>query len=91
MTKYFWLLTTKGQEIDTSTYSIYILYYKVIGSSFTHTLKYLIIVPMKLAKFLGKNLDQCFVIIFDKCKLFLLIDLTPDFTSYRGPGIKSIN
>ena len=41
--------------------------------------------------FWGKNLDQGFVIIFDQWKLFLLIYLIPFFTSYRGPGFKSIN
>ena len=42
-------------------------------------------------RILNKNLDQCSVIIFDKWKLFHLIDLIPGFTSYRAPGIKAIN
>ena len=42
-------------------------------------------------EFWDKNLDQCFVNIFKQWKLFPLIDLIPYFTSYRGPGIKSIN
>ena len=46
---------------------------------------------MHVYHILRKNLDQCFVNIFAQWKSFQLIDLIPDFTSYRGPGIKAIN
>ena len=46
---------------------------------------------VRLPNFEEKNLDECSVIIFDQLKLFRLIDLIPGFTSYRGPGTKSIN
>ena len=38
-----------------------------------------------------KNLDQCFVIIFDQWKSFQLIDLIPELLYEVKPGVKSIN
>ena len=52
---------------------------------------YQINVPIRLLNFEKKNLDQCFVNIFDQWKLFHLIDLIPGPLYEVKSGINSIN
>ena len=63
---------------------------KVFGWPFINTLLYQINVPVQIAEFWDKNLDQGSVIIFEQAKWFSLIDLIPGPLYEVKIGIKSI-